>query len=148
MGSVACAGVTMDYGYALTPFLAWLVAGISKFIINSLKARQLAFGLIGYGGLPSNHSAIVSSMAALVGLKEGIDHPAFGVAVTLAFIVMLDANSLRRQVGKHAMAINRVAAGASDHQTLRERIGHTPLETAAGIAVGIAVAAAVNALLV
>ena len=88
----------MDFSYALTPFLAWLVAGVSKFVINSIKAKQLAFGLIGYGGLPSNHSAIVSSMAALIALKEGVGHPAFGVAITLAFIVMLDANSLRRQV--------------------------------------------------
>ena len=60
---------------------------------------------------------------------------------------MLDANSLRRQVGKHALVINKLAAGASDHQTLRERMGHTRLEIAAGIAVGIAVAAAVNVIL-
>jgi len=138
----------MDYSYALTPFLAWLVAGVLKFIINSIKAKQLAFGLIGYGGLPSNHSAIVSSMATLIALKEGIAHPAFGIAITLAFIVILDANSLRRQVGKHAVAINQLTAGVSGHQSLRERIGHTRVEIAAGIAVGIAVAVAVKALLV
>jgi len=137
----------MDLSYALTPFLAWLIAGVSKFITNSIKAKQLAFGLIGYGGLPSNHSAIVSSMAALIALKEGIGHPAFGVAVTLAFIVMLDANSLRRQVGKHAEAINKLVAVASEHQAFRERMGHTRLEIVAGIAVGIAVAAAVNTIL-
>lgn len=134
----------MDFSYALTPFLAWLVAGTTKFLINSIRAKQLAFGLIGYGGLPSNHSAIVSSMAALIALKEGIGHPAFGVAVTLAFIVMLDANSLRRQVGKHAEVINQLAAGKIDHPALRERMGHSRLEIAAGIAVGIAVASAVN----
>lgn len=137
----------MDLSYALTPFLAWLVAGVMKFSINSVKAKQLAFGLIGYGGLPSNHSAIVSSMAALIALKEGIGHPAFGVAVTLAFIVILDANSLRRQVGRHAVAINKLAAGASDHQALRERMGHTRSEIAAGIVVGVMVAAAVNVIL-
>jgi acid phosphatase family membrane protein YuiD len=147
LGIVAGAGVIMDLSYALTPFLAWLVAGVSKFVINSIKAKQLAFGLIGYGGLPSNHSAIVSSMAALIALKEGIGHPAFGVAITLAFIVMLDANSLRRQVGKHAVVINKLATGASDHQALRERMGHTRLEITAGIAVGTAVAAAVNMIL-
>ena len=134
----------MDGSYALTPLLAWLVAGVTKFIVNSIKARQLAFGLIGYGGLPSNHSAIVSSMVALIALKEGIGHPAFGVAVTLAGIVMLDANSLRRQVGKHAEAINKLAASTPEHPPLRERMGHTRLEIAAGIGVGIAVAAAVH----
>lgn len=138
----------MDYSYAVTPFLAWVVAGVSKFVINSIKARKLAFGLIGYGGLPSNHSAIVSSMVAAIALREGIGHPAFGVALTLAFIVMLDASSLRRQVGKHAVAINKLVVGASDHQPLRERMGHTRLEIAAGVVVGIAVAVAVNARLV
>ncbi len=144
LGTLASAGVIMDLSYALTPFLAWLAAGLSKFIINSIKARQLAFGLIGYGGLPSNHSAIVSSMAALIAFEEGIGHPAFGVAITLAFIVMLDANSLRRQVGRHALVINKLAVGVSGHKVLRERMGHSRLEIAAGIAVGIAVATAVN----
>lgn len=136
----------MDWSYAVTPFIAWLVAGSLKFIINSIKARQLAFGLVGYGGLPSNHSAIVSSMAALIGMKAGIEQPAFGVAVTLAFIVMLDANSLRRQVGKHAEAINRIAARDTAHTALRERMGHTRIEIAAGIIVGILVAAVVTAI--
>jgi acid phosphatase family membrane protein YuiD len=131
----------MDMSYAATPFLAWLMAGVLKFTINSLKAGQLAFGLIGYGGLPSNHSAIVSSVAALIAFKEGLEHPAFGVALALAFIVMLDANSLRRQVGKHAEALNRLNAGQGEAPPFRERMGHTPWEIAAGIVVGIGVAA-------
>lgn len=130
----------MDLSYLMTPFVAWLAAGVLKFIINSLKAGRLAFGLIGYGGLPSNHSSIVSSMAALIALREGLGHPAFGVAVTLAFIVMLDANSLRRQVGKHAAAINLLASREPGHVALRERMGHSRLEIAAGVLTGMAVA--------
>ncbi|MFN4117838.1 divergent PAP2 family protein [Acidovorax sp.] len=136
----------MDWSYALTPFLAWLVAGVLKFGINSLRHGKLAFGLIGYGGLPSNHSAIVSSMAMLIALRDGIQHPAFGVALTLAFIVILDAASLRRQVGKQAQAINRLAQQDETHIPLRERMGHSRLEIAAGIAVGIGAAAAVHSL--
>lgn len=130
----------MDLAYALTPMLAWLVAGGLKFAINCVQARRLAFDLIGYGGLPSNHSAIVTSMATLVALREGVGHPAFGVAVTLAFIVVLDANGLRRQVGKQAAALNALGGD----RVLRERMGHSRLEILAGIAVGAAVAAAVH----
>lgn len=130
----------MDLSYAVTPFLAWLVAGVLKFSINSLKTGQLAFGLIGYGGLPSNHSAIVSSVAVLIALKEGIEHPAFGVALALAFVIMLDANSLRRQVGKHAESLNRLNAVHNGQSPLRERMGHTPVEIAAGIMVGVGTA--------
>lgn len=132
------------YSYLITPFLAWLVAGCLKFIINSIKAKQLAFGLIGYGGMPSNHSAIVSSMVALITFKDGIDVPAFGVALTLAFIVMLDANSLRRAVGKHAVEINKLAKNDPEYQLLRERMGHTKLEILGGVSVGFLVGFTVN----
>lgn len=130
-----------DLAYLLTPFLAWLVAGKTKFLINSIRAKSLAFEQIGYGGMPSNHSAIVSSMVFLIALREGITHPAFGIAVTVAFIVMLDASSLRRKVGLQAEMINRLMEKSGENfKPLRERMGHTPVEIAAGIAVGFVVA--------
>lgn len=135
----------MDLSYAVMPFVAWLVAGVTKFLVNSIRARRFAFDLVGYGGLPSNHSAIVSGMAALIALREGIAHPAFGVALTLAFIVMLDASSLRRQVGRHAASINRLATGDPAYAALRERMGHTLAEIMAGIVVGGLVALGVHA---
>ncbi len=143
LGALAHTGVIMNLSYLVTPFLAWLFAGLIKFLINSIKTRQLAFRLIGYGGLPSNHSAVVSSTAALIALNEGIGHPAFGVAITLAFIVMLDANSLRRQIGKHAVLINKLIAATNDRPPLRERLGHTRLEIVAGALLGIGVAGTV-----
>jgi acid phosphatase family membrane protein YuiD len=130
----------VDISYVITPFFTWLVAGTIKFVINSVKEKQLAFGQIGYGGIPSNHSAIVSSMAALIAFKEGIGHPAFGVSITIAFIVMLDANSLRRQVGKHAQAINRLSEKQTHGNRLRERMGHTRMEILTGVGVGVACA--------
>jgi len=139
LGVMASTGISMDFVYLLTPFSAWLVTGLLKFTVNSFKAKKLAFDLIGYGGFPSNHSAIVSSIAALIAFKEGIGHPAFGVALTLAFIVILDAYSLRRQIGKHAVAINRMMIASSGYPLLRERMGHTAIEIAAGVLVGIGV---------
>jgi acid phosphatase family membrane protein YuiD len=130
-----------DFSYLITPFLAWLIAGSLKFLINCIRAKRLAFDLIGYGGLPSNHTAIVSSIAALIALRDGMENPAFGVSLALAFIVILDASSLRRQVGKHAAAINYLLRQAPDYgPSLRERMGHTPAEIFAGILVGISVA--------
>ena len=134
----------MDYAYVVTPFLAWLVAGALKFLVNSARAGKPAFGLIGYGGLPSNHSAIVSSMAALIALREGIGSAAFGVALTLAFIVILDATSLRKQVGRQAAVINTLTGAPEGTPRLRERMGHSPVEIVAGITVGIVVAKVVQ----
>ncbi|KGH51293.1 acid phosphatase [Acinetobacter idrijaensis] len=127
----------MDYSYLITPFLAWLCCGIVKFLVNCIREKRLAFDLIGYGGMPSNHSAIVSSMVALIALKEGIHTPAFGVALTLAFIVMLDANGLRKKMEQHAIEINKI----NEYKTpiLRERIGHSKLEIMLGITLGIVI---------
>ncbi|MFC4933245.1 divergent PAP2 family protein [Massilia sp. GCM10023247] len=127
----------MDFAYLVTPVLTWMVVGPIKFLINSARQRRWAFNLVGNGGFPSNHSSVVTAMATLIALREGIDHPAFGVAVTLAFIVMIDANSLRQHVGRQAAAINRLAIAVTGHITLRERMGHTLVEICGGIATGI-----------
>jgi acid phosphatase family membrane protein YuiD len=135
----------MDLVYLATPPLTWAVVGPIKFLITSARQRRWAFNLVGNGGFPSNHSAVVTSMATLIALREGIGHPAFGVAVTLAFIVMIDANSLRQHVGRHAAAINRIAANDSGHKRLRERMGHTLVEIAGGICTGVGMGFLINA---
>jgi len=127
----------MEIIYLVTPVLTWMVVGPIKFLISSVRYRRWAFDLVGNGGFPSNHSAVVSSMATLIALREGMGHPAFGVAVTLAFIVMIDANSLRQHVGRHAVTLNRLNEGKEDYVILRERMGHTRFEIAGGILTGI-----------
>jgi len=139
----------MDIAYLVTPLVTWVLVGPIKFLINSARTRQWAFGLVGNGGFPSNHSAVVSSMATLIALREGIGSPAFGVAVTLAFIVIIDANSLRQHVGKQAAAINRLAQenASPKHHWLRERMGHTLVEIGGGLCTGVAIAFLINSVL-
>lgn len=129
----------MELSYLVTPFLAWLITGGVKFLINSLRVKRLAFDLIGYGGMPSNHSSIVSSTVAIIIFNDGLQEPAVVVALALAFIVMLDANSLRQQVSKHAKALNKIN-GKHSEPPLRERIGHTRSEILAGIVTGVCAA--------
>ncbi len=120
--------------YVLTPSLAWLIAGSLKFLINSFSQKRLAFSLIGYGGFPSNHSAIVSSTAALMAFKYGVDSPFFGIAFTFFFIVLLDAKSLRGEVGKHAARLNQLSPA---EKPFRERMGHKSYEILCGVLVGV-----------
>ena len=137
----------MEFIYLVTPVLTWMMVGPIKFLITSARQRRWAFNLVGNGGFPSNHSAVVTSMATLIALREGMGHPAFGVAVTLAFIVMIDANSLRQHVGRHAVTLNRLHDGKEDYVILRERMGHTLVEIAGGIVTGIGMGALINAVL-
>lgn len=131
----------MDISYIITPFVAWVIAGSAKFVINSAKAKNAAFKQIGYGGFPSNHTSIVTSIAWLIALKEGVESPALGVAIALSFIVILDATSLRVKVGAHAKRLNSMRP---DEEPLRERVGHTPVEILGGIVTGLFTALLMN----
>jgi len=131
----------MDISYIITPFVAWFIAGTLKFAINSLKARNAAFKQIGYGGFPSNHTTIVTSIACLIGMKEGVESPALGVAIALSFIVILDATSLRIKVGDHARRINLLVP---HEKPLREVVGHKPIEILGGILTGLLTASIIH----
>ncbi len=131
----------MKWLYILTPFSAWVIAGGVKFLINSIKSKQLAFHQIGYGGMPSSHSAIVCSVAAMTAFREGVESSVFVVALTLAFIVMMDAMDLRRKIGQHAERLNLLSP---DFPKLRERVGHTPVEVLAGVLTGVLTATLIH----
>ena len=127
----------MDKTYLIAPFLSWFVTGSVKFLLNSIKNKRFAFDLIGYGGMPSNHAAITSCMTFLIAFKDGINASSFGISLTFTFITILDAVSLRGEVGRHAVVLNKIAD--IDYK-LRERVGHTRVEIAVGILVGFIVA--------
>ncbi len=52
--------------------------------------------------MPSSHSAVVTSLATMVGKSEGLNSPMFGIATIFAFVVMYDAAGVRRAAGKQA----------------------------------------------
>jgi uncharacterized protein len=135
----------VDVAYVMAPFTGWLIAGSLKFAINSLRSGRLVWDQIGLGGLPSNHTAVVSSTAVLIGLREGINTALFAISVTLAIIVILDALNLRREVGAHAAALNELLRGDAKRQPLREHVGHRQVEVLMGFLVGLGCALLLHA---
>ena len=117
--------------YVLMPFVAWVAAGCLKFLINTVRSGKLAFNLIGYGGFPSTHTTVASSVAFLAGFTEGFDTPIFSIGLGFLIIVIIDAHGLRH-VGSQAKVLNRL----QDFENLRERMGHTYFEIAGGIIFG------------
>jgi uncharacterized protein len=94
------------------------------------------------GGMPSSHSALVTSAAIAAGLFHGFDSGIFALAVAVAMVVVYDASGVRRQAGIHAQKINilvqELLKGHSINQEqLLEVIGHTPIETIAGVILGV-----------
>ena len=127
---------------------AWVCSQVIKLIIHLILNKKVVWErLFGDGGMPSSHSATVSSVAVKTGLLCGWDSPVFALAAILAIIVMHDAMGVRLETGKQAKAINEIIEhliseedmSFGPDQALKEFVGHTPLQVAGGCLLGIIV---------
>lgn len=132
--------------FLITAVLAWFVAQVMKTVIYAVLNRKLRLErMVGDGGMPSGHSATVSSLATICLLMYGPGSFEFGISTLLAIIVCHDAMGVRRESGKHAVVLNemiRIYEKLFNEEELtdvelKEFVGHTPLQVVAGIAVGI-----------
>jgi len=126
---------------------AWAISQLAKIFVVLVKQRRLDFQTFVNGGMPSSHSATVSALAVSVGIASGFNSVEFAIATILAMVVMFDAASVRRWVGKQAIVLNRIAKEIKfrrpvtelEHD-LREIVGHTPFQVIIGSLLGIIVA--------
>lgn len=125
---------------------AWAIAQFLKVIIVLWTQKKWDFTrLVGSGGMPSSHSALVTSLTVCIGKNYGFDSGEFALALTIALVVMYDAAGVRRAAGKQAEVLNQILDDLYHHRTefnserLKELLGHTPVEVLAGAALGIIV---------
>jgi acid phosphatase family membrane protein YuiD len=125
---------------------AWLLAQIIKIPLDYLYTRRWNWALLlSVGGMPSSHSALLTSATVAIGLYHGFDNPLFALGIAITMVVTYDAAGVRRQAGIHAQRINvlfdeLLRGHPVDQKELREVLGHTPLEVAGGVLFGILVA--------
>ena len=156
---------TLGQNYILTVALAsWFAAQVIKVILNCITQKEVVWErLIGAGGMPSSHSALVCSMTVGMARKTGLGSPEFALAFLIAAVVMYDAMGVRRAAGEHARVLNQIVSffnkdsqviqsgkpsrrekdaedSASSDKQLKEFLGHTPLEVLAGALLGILIA--------
>ena len=131
--------------YLLTALSCWFTAQLIKVLINLFLQKKLILErLSGDGGMPSGHSATVSSLAIFAALRCGCGSFEFAVTAILAIIVCHDAMGVRQETGKQAVIINEMVLQFEKLMKqditdidLKELVGHTPLQVIAGITVGI-----------
>ena len=92
--------------------------------------------------MPSSHSAVVTSVATVIGKYEGVDTPIFALALIMAFVVMYDACGVRRAAGKQAALLNKIIetpglTGVQVSEKLVEVLGHTPIQVFVGALLGV-----------
>lgn len=131
------------YLVLILPLASIIIAQGLKFAIKSNKQKISLKNLLAYSGMPSGHSAMVVSLATIIGLKYGIDSPIFAVTIILAIVVIKDALGIRRYLGEHGKTLNVLVEDLKEDEVLDERyphllerIGHTPSQVLVGTAIG------------
>ena len=131
--------------FLITGISSWFVAQVLKTIIYAIINKKLVLErLVGDGGMPSGHSATVTSLAVISALSYGFDSFQFAVTALLATIVCHDAMGVRLETGKQAQIINELTKAFEvwtkkdlPEIKLKEFVGHTPVQVIAGILIGI-----------
>lgn len=132
-----------NYPELTAGFLGWFMASVLKLPFYYFLNRRWKWSLAwGTGGMPSSHSALITSTTLAIGLFQGFDDPVFALAVAISMIVIYDAAGVRRQAGFHAERINMIikeifAGRPVEEEDLKVMLGHSPIEVAGGIMVGV-----------
>ena len=131
------------------PFILWILIQTFKVLTDLIVNKKLDVKrIIGAGGMPSSHSAVVCSLATCVGKEYGFDTGIFATSMVMAFIVMYDAAGVRRAAGKQARILNKIleTPGLTTlevQEKLVEVLGHTPIQVFVGAILGVVVGALV-----
>ncbi|WP_081165399.1 divergent PAP2 family protein [Lactococcus garvieae] len=134
----------------VTAIVGWFAAQIIKIFVDIFRYKKLDLRLLfATGGMPSSHSALVVSMTTATGLTQGFDSAIFAMATVFAFVVMYDAQGIRRQAGTHAYILNIIIKTIENpkinaERALKELLGHTPLQVFGGAVLGIVMALLMN----
>ncbi len=131
----------------ISSLLAWVLAQILKTIVDTLMTKSFSpERLVGSGGMPSSHSSIVCALTMSCALVYGLSSFQVAISFVVAAVVMYDAMGVRRETGKQAKLLNLILEQDifdldpdQFQETLKELIGHTPLQVVVGAILGISV---------
>ena len=134
--------------FLISVISAWLIAQLIKVFTGMFRERSFSVVtlLFSTGGMPSSHTASVIALMTAAALHYGLGSFAFAASFLLAMVVMIDATGVRRETGEQAKILNRMMVQLFEaknseewNRTLKELVGHTPLQVLAGAGVGLIV---------
>ncbi len=131
--------------YLYIPLLLWFCIQLFKVLWDFAKTKKFNFKrILGAGGMPSSHSAVVMCLSMMLGRECGFDTPIFALSLIFAIVVMYDAAGVRRAAGKQATVLNEILDTPGlplpqMHEKLVEVLGHSPKQVLVGAIIGIVV---------
>lgn len=136
--------------FLITGMASWLSAQVLKTFIYAIVNKKFDITrMFGDGGMPSGHSATVTSLAVITGLHFGLNSFEFAMAFIFATVVCRDAMGVRLETGKQAQVLNEItktfeilSSEKLPEVKLKEFVGHTPFQVFMGVVLG-----AINAII-
>jgi len=120
-----------DYIF-LIPLVVLLLSEVAKVLVEGMRGGMWHEGLFRPGGMPSSHSAFVTSLLIVVWRKLGIESVEFAIAFCFACIVWYDAMVTRRVLEEQSRLLNKM----QHFKKFAESLGHSVLEVFVGILFG------------
>jgi len=130
----------------IAALISVVAAQLFKPVVHFLKEGEFRFlRVLDTGGMPSSHTALVTTLTVGVGVYQGVNSVLFGITLIFSLYFIFEATGLRQEVGNQAKVLNEIIDKVSkthhlDASELRELIGHTWAEVLGGLALGLLVA--------
>ena len=126
---------------------AWVLVNVLKPSLTWIKEKKITLkSMFTNGGMPSGHTAAVTSLASALYLETGFS-PVFILGVIFALLIIYDALRVRTIIGQQSCNTNKLMEHEKCVEKLDEQVGHKTSEVAASIVIGIVIPVLVYAVL-
>ncbi len=135
----------------LSCVFSWLGAQFLKAAIKLIYGRIHSIGELievmvwRTGGMPSSHSALVTSLCVTIAFRHGLHSDLFIFSLCFFLVVIRDAFGVRRSSGLQAKKLNEMGNELNEkkiiesYKAIKEVDGHTPMEVLCGCLFGFLV---------
>ena len=126
--------------------ISGLLAQFLKVLIGYRQTKRFRIErFLDTGGMPSSHTALVTTLTIGVALYSGIGSAFFSITLIFSMYIVFEAAGLRQEVGKQARVLNELIDDLLETRhlntsRLKELVGHTWGEVSVGFLVGLIVA--------
>ena len=134
----------------LSPFITLLVVQSIKLATDHIKGNFTFHDFVmAYGGMPSSHTAVVTSLTAIVAYHDGFNSLSFAIALVFSLIVITDALILRKFIDQQSQAIKQLISflppdKQREVQASPRRIEHTVPQVLVGALIGFTIATIIH----
>jgi len=130
----------------LAPILTLFIVQSIKLTTDGIKGNfNIKSILTAYGGMPSSHAAVVTSLSTMVAYHEGLLSVAFAIAATFSAIIITDAVVLRGFIQTHGELLDHLVKKLPESEQksltfIPAKLRHTLPQVLIGIVIGFSIA--------